>query len=492
MFTKITSRILFAYSIPLLFMIGLGVVVYSTTMKAFKLEKEIALAEQGIQEVDTVTYAISKMVLNTKAYIIFPKNQKYQNLYQEEYQNFQEKTTKLKPLITNPEERQLVDEIIGEGNKWHDVSQQVFKLVDAEDIPAASKQIQSLEIEKVDALREEMIERLESLLKEKLRTFEESQRFLVRLVVIGTILAAIATLIIGLLISWQLKNQMNRVIGAAENSSIQVTSSATEISASGKQLEATITQQVSSTNEVTATCQEIAANTSELVQTMGQVANLAQTTAHAAGNSQQDLRRMEKTMHQLADATASISSKLGLISEKANNINSVVTTITKVADQTNLLSLNAAIEAEKAGEYGAGFAVVAREIRRLADQTAVATLEIEHMVKNMQSAVSSGVMEMDSFNKEVGHSVEDVQDIGEQIAQVIDQVQSLIPGFSNVSQSMEEQSQGAQQISEAMGQLSQSSRQTADALCETNTALEQLHDAAQGLQKEIYIFREQI
>ncbi|NEQ65834.1 MAG: methyl-accepting chemotaxis protein [Symploca sp. SIO2D2] len=492
MFTKITSRILFAYSIPLLFMIGLGVVVYSTTMKAFKLEKEIALAEQGIQEVDTVTYAISKMVLNTKAYIIFPKNQKYQNLYQEEYQNFQEKTTKLKPLITNPEERQLVDEIIAEGNKWHDVSQQVFKLVDAEDIPAASKQIQSLEIEKVDALREEMIERLESLLKEKLRTFEESQRFLVRLVVIGTILAAIATLIIGLLISWQLKNQMNRVIGAAENSSIQVTSSATEISASGKQLEATITQQVSSTNEVTATCQEIAANASELVQTMGRVANLAQTTAHAAGNSQQDLRRMEKTMHQLADATASISSKLGLISEKANNINSVVTTITKVADQTNLLSLNAAIEAEKAGEYGAGFAVVAREIRRLADQTAVATLEIEHMVKNMQSAVSSGVMEMDSFNKEVGHSVEDVQDIGEQIAQVIDQVQSLIPGFSNVSQSMEEQSQGAQQISEAMGQLSQSSRQTADALCETNTALEQLNDAAQGLQKEIYIFREQI
>ncbi|NER50220.1 MAG: methyl-accepting chemotaxis protein, partial [Symploca sp. SIO1A3] len=366
MFKKITSRILFAYSIPLLFMIGLGVVVYSTTMKAFKLEKEIALAEQGIQEVDTVTYAISKMVLNTKAYIIFPKNQKYQNLYQEEYQNFQEKTTKLKPLITNPEERQLVDEIIAEGNKWHDVSQQVFKLVDAEDIPAASKQIQSLEIEKVDALREEMIERLESLLKEKLRTFEESQRFLVRLVVIGTILAAITTLIIGLLISWQLKNQMNRVIGAAENSSIQVTSSATEISASGKQLEATITQQVSSTNEVTATCQEIAANASELVQTMGRVANLAQTTAHAAGNSQQDLRRMEKTMHQLADATASISSKLGLISEKANNINSVVTTITKVADQTNLLSLNAAIEAEKAGEYGAGFAVVAREIRRLA------------------------------------------------------------------------------------------------------------------------------
>lgn len=97
---------------------------------------------------------------------------------------------------------------------------------------------------------------------------------------------------------------------------------------------------------------------------------------------------METTMRQLADSTGSISARLGLISEKANNINGTITTITKVADQTNLLSLNAAIEAEKAGEYGLGFAVVAREIRRLADQTAVATLDIESMVRDMQSSVS--------------------------------------------------------------------------------------------------------
>ena len=77
-------------------------------------------------------------------------------------------------------------------------------------------------------------------------------------------------------------------------------------------------------------------------------------------------------MQQLIEATATISSKLSQIDGKATNISAVVTTITKVADQTNLLSLNAAIEAEKAGEYGAGFSVVAREIRRLADQTAIA------------------------------------------------------------------------------------------------------------------------
>ena len=75
----------------------------------------------------------------------------------------------------------------------------------------------------------------------------------------------------------------------------------------------------------------------------------------------------------------------------------MVSTIAKVAAQTNLLSLNAAIEAEKAGEHGLGFAVVAREIRRLADQTAEATLDIEHIVKEMTSAVSAGVVGIDNF-----------------------------------------------------------------------------------------------
>lgn len=282
---------------------------------------------------------------------------------------------------------------------------------------------------------------------------------------------------------------LNSLIRQVQQSGIQVTTSATQIAASGKQLEATMTEQVAATNEVVATSKEIAATSGELVKTMDDVTAMSQATTTAAGNSQKELIRMETTMRQLASATSSISSKLGTISEKANNINSVVTTITKVADQTNLLSLNAAIEAEKAGEYGMGFGVVAREIRRLADQTAVATLDIESMVKEMQSAVSTGVMEMDKFTKEVGNSVENVRNISGQLAQIIQQVQDLAPNFSTVNQGMEAQSIGAGQISEAMVQLSEVSRQTADSLRETNSAIEQLNKAAHNLQHEISRFK---
>ncbi|MEH2108621.1 methyl-accepting chemotaxis protein [Nostoc sp.] len=282
---------------------------------------------------------------------------------------------------------------------------------------------------------------------------------------------------------------LNTLIRQVQHSGIQVTTSATQIAASGKQLEGTLTEQVASTNEVAAATKEISATSRELVSAMEQVAAISQITTTAANDSQKDIVRMETTMRQLAEATNAIASRLGVISEKANSINTIVVTITKVADQTNLLSLNAAIEAEKAGEYGLGFAVVAREIRRLADQTAVATLDIEQMVKQMQSSVSTGVMEMDKFAAEVGRSIEDVGSISTQVGQIIQQVQDLNPRFEFVNQGMETQSVGAQQISEAMVQLSSTSVQSTDSLREINHAIAQLNQVAQGLRQEIARFQ---
>jgi methyl-accepting chemotaxis protein WspA len=287
---------------------------------------------------------------------------------------------------------------------------------------------------------------------------------------------------------YSMNKDLNSLIRRIQQSGIQITTSSTQISASGKQLEATVAEQLASTNEVAATAQEIAATSRNLVKTMEQVTDLTKLTATAASESHDELQDMEETMRQLTEGTNSITSKLGVMNKKASNINNVVVTITKVADQTSILSLNAAIEAEKAGEYGAGFAVVAREIRRLANQTAVATLEIEQIVKDMQSAVSVGVMEMDKFNNSVKNSVDQVNRISTQIGKVINQVQDLPPQFDRVNQSMEEQSRGAIQISEVMSQLSESSQQTADALRETNGALEQLEEAAQSLRVEISHF----
>ena len=193
-------------------------------------------------------------------------------------------------------------------------------------------------------------------------------------------------------------------------------------------------------------------------------------------------------MGKLSDATCSIASKLSAIREKAGDINMVITTITKVADQTNLLSINAAIEAEKAGEFGRGFLVVAREIRRLADQTAVATLDIENLVRHMQSAVSAGVMEMDRFNEEVRGGVHQVAEINSQMGQIIEEVQTLGGQFPPLHEGMRQQSLGAKQINEAMAQLTGNASQTNSSLRDLNQAATNLRTSVDHLRNSVVRF----
>jgi methyl-accepting chemotaxis protein WspA len=275
------------------------------------------------------------------------------------------------------------------------------------------------------------------------------------------------------------------LVSRLQRSSVALMSTATQISATSKQQQATVNSYTASTTEIAAATKQISATGQELQNTLQQVSQAAVGAADLAENGRAGLEGMNGTMQQLSGATATISLKLSVIREKANDINMVVTTITKVADQTNLLSVNAAIEAEKAGEYGLGFLVVAREIRRLADQSAVATLDIEQMVRQMQGAVSTGVMEMDKFSEQVRHGVQSVAQISGQLAQIIERVQELSGRIESVNEGMRSQSQGAAQISEAMTQLTEGARQTAASLKEFNGATDSLRDVVVGLRQEL-------
>ncbi|MFQ3671858.1 MAG: methyl-accepting chemotaxis protein, partial [Verrucomicrobiia bacterium] len=283
-------------------------------------------------------------------------------------------------------------------------------------------------------------------------------------------------------------HDLRSLVGKVKTSSIQLVSTATQIGAAAKQQEAVVNDFGASTAQIAAAVKEISATSNELLRTMEDVSTVAQETASMVDDGRSGLTSMSSAIEHLANSTTTITSALSVINEKANNIGSVITTITKVADQTNLLSLNAAIEAEKAGEYGVGFAVVAREIRRLADQTAVATLDIEQMVKEMQSSVSTGVMQMDKFNEEVRRRIHETESIASGLTQIIERVHALIPRFDQVHEGMQSQSQGARQISDAMLQLTESARSSAAALREFNQAADQLHGAVRGLKDEVSRF----
>ncbi len=286
-----------------------------------------------------------------------------------------------------------------------------------------------------------------------------------------------------------MSDHLNGLVANVQHASIRINSTANELAATSRQQEETVSAFGASTSEIAAAARQIAATSTELGQTMESVEALSCETSTLARSGRSGLDEMDRSMRRLDEATRSIAEKLGTISEKASAITGMVTTISRVADQTNLLSVNAAIEAEKAGDYGAGFLVVAREIRRLADQTGSATVDIERMVGQMQSAVSSGVMEMDRFAEAVRHGVGEVERIGAQFTRIIEQVEEGNERFTTVNEGMRSQSEGAAQISEAMGTLTSGARQTMEAAGGFAQAARDLQEAIAGLKSSIAIFR---
>ncbi len=241
-----------------------------------------------------------------------------------------------------------------------------------------------------------------------------------------------------------------------------------------KSLEGNVAQVGVSARQISATSQDLAV-------TMDGVKNAALEASRLASAGQASLSDLQAAMQTLSMGTGSFSQKLALISQKAKSIDSIIETITKISDQTNLLSLNAAIEAEKAGEYGRGFSVVAREIGRLANETAISTLDISEIITEMQESVADGVKEMDHFGQEVTQGVRSADDATAQLSQVITKVAYLGPEFDKVNDGMHFQSLGSKQISEAMADLNASAAKMSGSLSQFKAVTDQLYSAASKL-----------
>lgn len=284
-------------------------------------------------------------------------------------------------------------------------------------------------------------------------------------------------------------SRFQEILGMVKLSTNTLGGTAAEIAAAAGEQNATVQTFNASFNEIAAAVRQISGTSRSLAETIEEVGRQGRETSQLAVDGRENLSLMEASMSSLSDATGSISTKLGTIREKAGAINVVVTTITKVADQTNLLSINAAIEAEKAGEAGRGFLVVAREIRRLADQTAVATLDIEQMVRHMQQAVSSGVMEMDKFSEQVRGGMKQVNTISHKLARIMQQVQGQDTQFRQVELGVTHQAEGAQQIDTAIAQLGGGVQQVTTTSKEFQLASGHLKDSVFSLQEQMSIFR---
>lgn len=282
---------------------------------------------------------------------------------------------------------------------------------------------------------------------------------------------------------------LTQLISSMQSAGLQVSSSSLQLSASAKEQEATVTTQLAATQQVVQAVELINQVTQQLAATLDQVVDNADTTASVAQQSQARIAQMNQLIEQMQLAAQTVSTKFKTIQDRTETITTFIATIMHVASQTNLLSLNAAIEAEKAGQFGHGFRVLAQEIRRLADQTAVATLDIEHMVREMQSSVLSGNQAMGDLTLQMQRNGHQVGEIGEQLSQILQEVQSLAPQFESVGIAMRDQALNSQSITRSLSDLDVGMRQTQGALRETYEAIAHLNTTALGLKQQVSRFK---
>lgn len=191
----------------------------------------------------------------------------------------------------------------------------------------------------------------------------------------------------------------------------------------------------------------------------------------------------------LSGVSEKLIGQLDAITKNVGGITNVATAINNVSVKTNLLSLNASIEAERAGELGLGFAVVARRIRKLADQTSAASEKIEKNVRLMQSSVNSSVIEIDTFASKIRTSSRIILETAVSLSRVIGDVESLGPKFENISESIASLSQSARNISATMEEITSSTARSREKFAAFKSATSDLDLTSKVLISEVSRFR---
>lgn len=272
-----------------------------------------------------------------------------------------------------------------------------------------------------------------------------------------------------------------RAIHRLQATSYSLSGTAAEVASAAKAQEADILAQGNALQNIAASSSHIAETSRRFAETMNDVDAFAKETSRLAKEGKEAIGGMESILQEMGSGATTLSDTFVILKEKASNISGLTTAIAKVADQTNLLSLNASIEAEKAGEAGKGFGVIAREIKRLADQTALSTLDVENTVSDILSAVSMSVSGVDNFAKEFHLGATRARGIGDKMAAIIEKVQSVNAKFELVNTGMQGQLSGTEKITSALSDLNEGAKRTGLAIHQFQKTVDALKLAAAEL-----------
>jgi PAS domain S-box-containing protein len=240
-----------------------------------------------------------------------------------------------------------------------------------------------------------------------------------------------------------------------------------------------------SVNETTSTVEEVKQTTQLSSQKSLSVSERAQTAVSIAQQGNSAVIRTVEGINHIRELMESVAESIVKLSEQTQAIGEIITAVSDLAQQSNLLAVNAAIEASKAGEHGKGFAVVAREIKSLADQSKQATLQVRAILGEIQKATSASVMAAEQVSKAVDGGVKQAADSGESIRKLAESIAESAQAATQIAASSQQQFIGMDQIALAMENIKQATQQNVSGTKQAEQAAHNLNELGQKLKEMV-------
>jgi len=282
---------------------------------------------------------------------------------------------------------------------------------------------------------------------------------------------------------------LRKIIGQISSNANTLVTNADRINTASSQVAEAAQQQADATSSMAAAIEELTVSSNHISDSANDTQRYSEEAVQLSDQGTSRVRQATTAIQQIAETVAGASDRIRALNERANQISSIAAVIKDIAGQTNLLALNAAIEAARAGEQGRGFAVVADEVRKLAERTSTATAEIEQMIAGIQGDTEGAVTAMSAALPVVEQGVELSNSAAESLHAIEHGANQTLERISEVANSTREQSSASTAIAQRVEQIAQMVEETSNTMRGTAEAARGLQSVATELKQIVGKFR---
>ncbi|MEQ9459713.1 MAG: methyl-accepting chemotaxis protein [Phycisphaeraceae bacterium] len=283
--------------------------------------------------------------------------------------------------------------------------------------------------------------------------------------------------------------KVHDLVASVQGASSEVAAASTEIAASSEQISRGLDDQQQQTAVIAASAEEMSSSVNEVANRAAESLGKAEEAGKMAAQGGEVVRQTIEDMQEIADAVKATAACVEDLGKRGEQIGAIIEVINDIADQTNLLALNAAIEAARAGEHGRGFAVVADEVRKLADRTTKATEEIAESIEAIQTGTGQAVERMQSGTQRVTQGVERAGQAGSSLESIVAGSREVYDLVQSIATSSREQSTASQSVTESVTSMSSVISESAEGSRQASEAVNMLSQKAEQLASLIGKFK---